>query len=310
MKQALRNAGEVAGEGRYLVERLGGRWTPAGGMCRCPAHHDRTPSLSVRPGRRRLLLHCFAGCETSVVLRALEALGLLDPGGPSADGGSPPRDRSSRTDAALRLWLEARPVHGTPAASYLERRGLRDAPGELRFHPRTPFGPSPSTRFAPALIAAVSDDKGLVAIHRTLLERRVSTSPSKAAQRRGLGGFGHGAVRLGGTAPRLGLAEGIETALSASALFGLPCWATLGAERFGSIALPPDVSTLVLFLDHDDAGRRAERLARRAFAHLGAIEARYPDRPGDDWNDVLCRPGAQTGAALPASTFVIARRFA
>ena len=41
----------IAQEGRLLVERLGGRWSDSGGMCRCPAHEDRTPSLSVRPGR-------------------------------------------------------------------------------------------------------------------------------------------------------------------------------------------------------------------------------------------------------------------
>lgn len=48
-------------EGRALVERLGGRWGADGGKCRCPAHDDRTPSLSVRPGRTRLLLHCYKG---------------------------------------------------------------------------------------------------------------------------------------------------------------------------------------------------------------------------------------------------------
>jgi hypothetical protein len=47
------------------------------------------------------------------------------------------------------------------------------------------------------------------------------------------------------------------------------------------------VEELVLFLDHDAGGRRADALAREAFAHLPRIEARYPSRPGDDWNDVL-----------------------
>jgi hypothetical protein len=51
-------------EGRALVERLGGRWTASGGICRCPAHDDRTPSLSVRAGRRRLLLHCYESCAS------------------------------------------------------------------------------------------------------------------------------------------------------------------------------------------------------------------------------------------------------
>ena len=94
-------------------------------------------------------------------------------------------------------------------------------------------------------------------------------------------------IRLGGVAPCLGLAEGLETALSATALFGLPCWATLGTERFRLVSLPPQVTRLVLFLDNDRGGRRAEALAREAFAYL-AVEVRYPRRRGTDWNDVLC----------------------
>lgn len=44
-----------------------GRW-----ICRCPAHEDKSPSLSIREtAEGRVLLHCFAGCETSDVLAAL-----------------------------------------------------------------------------------------------------------------------------------------------------------------------------------------------------------------------------------------------
>src|SRR3546814_11232858 len=54
-----------------LVRRLGGAWSGDSGMCCCPAHDDRTPSLSVRVGETRLLFKCFAGCDISAVLRAL-----------------------------------------------------------------------------------------------------------------------------------------------------------------------------------------------------------------------------------------------
>lgn len=46
-------------------------------MARCPAHPDRRPSLSVRDGETRVLLHCFAGCQTEDVLAAL-GLGWRD----------------------------------------------------------------------------------------------------------------------------------------------------------------------------------------------------------------------------------------
>jgi len=38
---------------------------------RCPAHDDRQNSLSVKIDRDRVLLHCFAGCQTEDILRAL-----------------------------------------------------------------------------------------------------------------------------------------------------------------------------------------------------------------------------------------------
>ncbi|HEX8668111.1 MAG TPA: toprim domain-containing protein, partial [Allosphingosinicella sp.] len=152
--------------------------------------------------------------------------------------------------------------------------------------PRTPHGPHPVTVFRPALIAAVREESALVAVHRTFLDPRRSRLADLDEPRCGLGRFGRGAVRLGGIGARLGLAEGIETALSASVLFGLPCWATLGTERFRLVALPPEVTELVLFLDNDAGGRRAEALAREIFGRL-PIEVRYPRRSGADWNDVL-----------------------
>ena len=144
----------------------------------------------------------------------------------------------------------------------------------------------PQTRFRPALIAAVRDEAGLVAVHRTLLDPSDERGPARA-RKCALGPLGRGAVRLGGGARRMGLAEGIETAMSAAALFGMPCWATLGTERFRHVALPETAEELILFLDHDDGGRRAAALAREAFAHLAKIELRVPRRRGFDWNDVL-----------------------
>lgn len=277
----------VEQEARALVERLGGRWTGAGGLCRCPAHDDRTPSLSVRPGHARLLLHCFAGCTAPDILRALKSRGLLEPsaGQPGPSNCMP--ENTSLSAAALRIWGDSRSIEGTAAEDYLADRGLRTDSPELRYHPRTPHGPSPLTQYRPALIAAVRDDTGLVAIHRTFIDARTRRVAALPDPKCGLGRFGRGAVRLGGTAPTLGLAEGIETALSAIALFGVPCWAALGIERFRLVALPAETTELLLFLDRDSGGRRAERLARDTFSQSIRIEAQYPPRPGDDWNDVL-----------------------
>src|SRR6266478_5794688 len=56
-----------------VLARLDGvRPTRGGWMARCPAHTDRTPSLSIRiGGDGRVLLHCFAGCSYEKIRRAL-----------------------------------------------------------------------------------------------------------------------------------------------------------------------------------------------------------------------------------------------
>jgi hypothetical protein len=272
--------------GRTIVEALGGIWRNDGGMCRCPAHGDRTPSLSVRLGQTRLLFHCFAGCETRAILDALRALHLAG----SVSWTPIEVDRGvddSGRKAAQRLWSESRAGEGSPVGRYLAARALAPT-SALRFHPRTPLGRRPLTRFAPAMLASVTDGTGLIAIHRSFLSRDGCGLTSIEPRRAALGRLGAGLVRLAPAARRLGLAEGIETALSAIRLFDMPCWATLGTERFSRIDLPPSVEQIVLFLDHDAGGRRAEMLARARFG-ARVFEAHYPPCAGDDWNDVLRR---------------------
>ena len=56
------------------LERQGCRIRTSNGgwQSQCPSHEDRSPSLSIREGSDgRVLLFCFAGCETPAVLRAL-----------------------------------------------------------------------------------------------------------------------------------------------------------------------------------------------------------------------------------------------
>jgi hypothetical protein len=49
------------------VKGRNGSWTAC-----CPAHNDKGPSLAIREADDgRVLLHCFAGCETLSVVQAL-----------------------------------------------------------------------------------------------------------------------------------------------------------------------------------------------------------------------------------------------
>lgn len=276
---------------RKIVEALGGNWSRSRGMCCCPAHADRTPSLSITLGKRAILVHCFAGCTNEAVMQGLGKVGVRIPdlfdGKGEAITPTPREEIADRN--ALRLWRDAAILEGSPASCYLEGRAITTFSPDLRFHPRMPLGPKGSVRFLPAMVAAVRNDAGVLALHRTFLDPAGRGLAPFDGPKRALGTLGSGAVRLafprGG---RLGLAEGIETALSAMQLFGIPCWATLGNERFGLVTIPESVRELHLFVDNDAGGVLADERAREAYACEGRrIATRRPERTDDDWNDVL-----------------------
>src|SRR5262249_48596727 len=47
------------------------RPTSKGWIARCPAHVDRSPSLTIREGELGVLLKCFAGCTLNEICRAI-----------------------------------------------------------------------------------------------------------------------------------------------------------------------------------------------------------------------------------------------
>lgn len=292
---------ELEAIGAGIVKALGGLWKPGGGMCLCPSHADRTPSLSIRVGRHALLFKCFAGCETRDVIREIlrfDEAALVHVGSRADTPQRMGQDMWKR-QRALDVWDQARPIAGTPAEIYLRRRRIALLPSALRFHPRTPLGYGEAADLRPAMIAALHEgglhEEGrFVAIQRTFFDRSDGARRARdlSEPRMMFGQPHHGAVILAPAGQVLGLAEGIETALSAMMLFGLPVWATLGSERMDQIALPEQVTRLLLFPDNDRAGEIGAANARKAYARSGrSIETHYPPTGFKDWNDVLREGG-------------------
>lgn len=295
---------ELDAIGASIVKRLGGSWKPGGGMCCCPAHADRHPSLSVRVGDYALLFKCFAGCNSRDVINEIlrlddNALHHVDKASQASTGMPPDLWRRQQ---ALRIWDEARPLIGTPAETYLRRRRIALLPRALRFHPRTPLGQGDDVEFRPAMIAALHDgglhDEGrFIAIQRTFFDRDDARRARDLADpRMTLGRPERAAVMLGTATSILGLAEGVETAISAMILFGIPVWATLGSERLHQIAIPGRVSRLVLFPDNDVAGEIGVAEALESYAMPGRdIDIEFPPNGYKDWNDVLRMGGEGVG---------------
>lgn len=268
---------------KAIVESLGGIWRGSRGECRCPAHDDHGPSLSVRLGERAILFHCFAGCDTRDVLLALRQRKLHD-GSPLAM----PAARSGPDHGALaqRLWKASVPIPDTPAAAYLQARGLAGAyPRCLRYNPQTIVGSGARRKTYPAMIAAVENDGGVVAVQRTCLDLADILHKPLPKPKIALGLLGNAAIRLAPANDELGLAEGIEDALSAMAWFGTPTWALGGVERLALVAIPERVKRVIVY---GDRGRAASAMIEKARVHLEANDReliiRIPQRH-DDWND-------------------------
>lgn len=266
-----------------IVEKLGGIWRGTRGECRCPAHDDGSPSLSVRLGDTAILFHCFAGCTTIEVLKALQRRKLHDRTAVSMSEASPKRDMSA---LALRLWKASQPIAGTLAEEYLLARGLFGPfPKSLRFNPATIYGSGPSKRTMPAMIAAVENDMGVVAVQRTFLDPDNVLHKPMPKPKVSLGLLGTAAIRLAPATDELGFAEGIEDALSAMEWFGTPTWALGGVERLAFVAIPASVRRIIVY---GDRGRAADRLLAKARNYLTAngreLVSRVPAHH-DDWND-------------------------
>lgn len=280
---------------KNIVEKLGGIWRGSRGECLCPAHDDSSPSLSVRLGNTAILFHCFAGCTPIEVMKALERENLHDRTAVEMPDVKSKRDMGA---LAVRLWKASVPIVGTLAEEYLLARGLSPPYSKaLRFNPATILGSGPTKRIIPAMIAAAENDRGVVAVQRTFLDPEDVLRKPIPKPKVSLGLIGTAAIRLAPASDELGLAEGIEDALSAMEWFGTPTWALGGVERLAFVAIPERVRRVIVYADR---GRAAERLLEKARDHLTANGRELISRPPeyhDDWNDAWRARLQRTAAA-------------
>lgn len=285
--------------GPELVSALGGKWQGHYGMARCPAHSDRTPSLRVEDGKDgRTLLYCYAGCENRDIIGVLRSRGIWNGRGECAprDPADLERERKQRAldneqrkKLARALWKKAVDAKGTPAEVYLRERGITiDIPPTIRYLPDAKH--SPTGLLLPCMVAQVATwpERKIVGVHRTFLTADGTRKAGVSQNRMMLGCIRGGAVRLAPAAPKVAVAEGIETALSVMQESGLSVWAGLSAGGLESMTLPPLVEEVVICGDNDDAGRRAAKLADARWRGQGrTVRLAFPPGEGEDFNDLL-----------------------
>lgn len=251
----------------------------------CPecGRNDRDRTLGVRVDERGGVAHCFR-CryvETSA--------------GEVRRPGQPPQAAAAQhevlSDYGHELWRATRPLAGE-ALAYLQARQcvIPPADGHLRWHPALKHPPSGAV--APALVALVSD--AITGQPLTLARTWVRADGRKAGldpSRMNLGGHrkAGGVVRLWpdeSVTQGLGLAEGVETALSLAHAF-TPVWACLDAGNLATMPVLAGVESVLIAADHDLAGTAAAEACGARWVSAGReASIVMPDSPKTDINDL------------------------
>ncbi|MDD2988879.1 MAG: toprim domain-containing protein [Zoogloea sp.] len=208
--------------------------------------------------------------------------------------GKPDRSDGDKLAALRRVWRESKPIQrGDEAERYLLGRGLRlyDLPEAVRVHPGLRYQDDGETvgTYAAMFATVTAPDGRAVSLHRTYLHdghKAPVASPKKLAQGLPIAGA---AIRLTALSQVLGVAEGLETSLAASELFGVPAWSCISAQGIESFEPPEGVREVIIFADNDEnfAGQAAAyRAAHRLKLKGVEAEVVVPEIIGD-WLDVL-----------------------
>ena len=209
-----------------------------------------------------------------------------------------PTQNMSNVQKARDKFLALPKLAGTQGQEYLNNRGLFTLPrGGVRFSQNEHCKETGGN--LPALYAIASDEFGEpVYIHRTFLDG--TTKANIEAQRKlfKLKEFeGTAAIKLFEAADVMGISEGIETGLSAHALYKMPVWSTINTSIMRKFRAPTGVKTLYIFADNDKngAGLAAgfECGHRNILTNNDVTEVviRWPEDYGKDFNDVLVAGG-------------------
>jgi putative DNA primase/helicase len=206
-----------------------------------------------------------------------------------------PKKRLGFTDYAAEIWRESKQITSacTAARYLLGRRCLlppRDS--DLRWHSSLKH---PSGAHLPALVGLVTHvhTKQRLGLHRTWVKPDGSGKADVADPKRYLcSPLGDGVVRIFDdewVTTGLGIAEGIETALSLAKEF-TPVWCCLDAGHIAKFPVLAGIDALTIAMDHDDAGVHAAKHCARRWADAGRevtiVRSMYA---GHDLNDEVQR---------------------
>jgi len=204
-----------------------------------------------------------------------------------------PRDASAEI---AHILARSAPIAGTLAETYLKSRGLDPPPSDdLRFCANVTDWKAGVGRPAMIAIPRLANGEPAGGVHRTFLAYDGLAKAPMDQPKKMLGSMENGAIRLApmGEDGRLGIAEGIETALAAMRLYGLPVWAATaapflgGRDRSGAwigFVPPAGIRALYIFADAGAAGLKVANAVLEQAKENGLPAAIIEPVGDDDFN--------------------------
>lgn len=216
-------------------------------------------------------------------------------GNVKVDSVRPAMSDGQRKDILRDTWKATQPIEvGDAVHRYLERRGIDELiyPSALRFAPNLRDGAGGVHPAMVAMVGVHGQDK-FVSMHRTFLKSDGSGKAEIPSPRKLMpGSLPAGAcVMLSEYVPGgpLGIAEGIETAMSASALYSMPVWAAINSTLLAKWVPPEGCDEIAIFGDNDAkfGGQKAAFALAHSLAVKGKVVTTHiPEIAGQDWNDI------------------------
>lgn len=244
--------------------------------------------------------HCGAGDGLSLLMKYkgwefAEMAKELEKVVGSISRNQPAKQKSDPRPKLLQIGKGLQLLTGSdPASMYLRNRGISILAREwLRFHPGVNYyhdGKSVGT--FPAMVARISDkDNRSESYHITHLTSDGRKAPVPAVKKvmTPINSISGCAIRLSGPEKHIGLCEGIENALAATEMEGIPCWAAVSAGGLEAFEPYAGLEKVTIYADNDftyTGHKAAYTLAHRlTVKHSIDVEVVLRGQPGDDYLD-------------------------
>lgn len=202
----------------------------------------------------------------------------------------------SKEDVENEKYMKFSYLQSTDAEKYLKSRGIHIFPDNdsLRYSQNSEYDHTKGLSF-PCMVARVLSHAGTYSYtHMTFIfnGEKIGLDPARKIYSIGSGSKG-AAIRLFNYKEVLGVAEGIESAMSAAQTYKVPVWSTLNTQLMKKFVCPKGVKHLVIFADNDEnlSGQaaayecaRRNMLVKNDIEHISII---WPEVTGYDFNDCI-----------------------